>query len=243
MPIQLNDGIMRSFYPRYSYVNNTPHPDTRVTSIKFSQDGNKLVSVGNDRSVRLYNCDQGTVEQTVNVKKYGGLLVDFMDANDRVLVTSSKIDHSVRELNLVKQSYQTIYGGHTEPVISLAVHHGKRIFLTGSLDKSVALWDFRSPNAQSYQNKLPSDSPLVAFESSGNMFIVATSEAIQLYDLRGLRYGPFSEFAFNGDNAKWTNVKLSKKGDQILMSSSSSKIRLIDGIFGRLQQNFESKNS
>lgn len=242
MPIQLNDGIMRSFYPRYSYANNNSHPDIRVTSIKFSSDGKKLVAVCNDQHVRLYNCDEGTVERTIAVRKYGGVLADFMDTNDCVLITSSKRDAAVRELNLQKQSYQTIYAGHTAPVVSLAVHPAKRIFLTGSEDKSIALWDFRTQKPESFQNKF-ADTPLVAFETSGNLFVAAISGAIQIFDLRGLGYGPFSEFPFNRNDAKWTNIKLSKKGDQILLSSSSSKIRLIDGLMGRIQREFESKQA
>lgn len=238
--VPLSDGIMKSFYPRFSFPRCNPHPNKRITSIKFSASGTHLVEVGNDHVVKLYNCDQGTTEQTMDVRKYGGLLADFMDGNDRVLLTSTKKDHCLREMNFTRRGYQTVYDGHTDLVVSLAVHRESHIFLTGSKDKSVGLWDFRTQLPQSYQNKM-SDTPLVAFESRGNMFVVGLPHTIELYDLRGLGYGPFNEFAFNRDDTNWTNIKLSPKGDQILMSSSSARIRLMDAFFGRVVRNFESK--
>lgn len=239
MTIQLNDGLLKSFHPRYSFANNNPHPFHRVTCIKFSQDGNKLASICNDRSIHLINCDRGTIDHTENVKKYGAGICDFMDANDRILVTStSNVDQTVRELNFTKGSYQTTYGGHRALVVSLAVHQKNRMFLTGSEDKSVALWDFRSQKPESYQTKLP-DTPLVSFEPTGNLFFVTLQTSIQMYDLRGLGFGPFNEFIFNNDDVRWARAEVSPKGDQILMSSCSSKIRLIDAIFGRIQRNFE----
>lgn len=174
----------------------------------------------------------------MDVRKYGGHLADFMDADDRVILTSTKKDNCLREMNFTKRSYLTIYDGHTDQVVSLAVHRESRCFLTGSKDKSVGLWDFRSPFPQSFESRY-SDAPLVAFGPHGSMFVVGLPDAILLYDLRGLGSGPFNEFKLNRDDTNWTNIKMSPNGDYILMSSSSAKIRLIDGILGHHKRNFE----
>lgn len=238
----LNDRLMKSFHLRSSFPSFIPHQDKRIISMKFSNDGEKLVASSNYNNLKIYNCDIASQEYSLMLNKYGSGITDFMDTNDRVLITSTKRSHSVRELNVEKNAYQTKYDGHSGLVTSLSVHREKRFFLTGSEDKSVLLWDFRCQNPQNAQTDM-ADVPLTAFEPKGDMFIIGLqSKLIELYDIRGLGYGPFNEFKINPDESKWTSMKFSPTGEQILISSSGTKIRLIDSVFGKLQQVYGCKS-
>lgn len=235
----LTDRVMRSFYVRTSFPCFTPHPNKQVTSINFSNDGERLVASTNYRMLKIYNCDTSEQEFSLQLNKYGCGFTDFMDSNDRVLITSTaKKSHSIRELNIVKNAYQTIFKGHTDLVSSFAVHREKKIFLTAGHDKSIRLWDFRCDSAQGARTDMI-DAPLVAFEPNGEMFIVGlNSKVIEMYDLRGITSGPFSEIRLNPDDAKWQNIKFSPNGNLIMINSLGKKFRLIDSVMGRNQQMF-----
>ena len=56
-------------------------------------------------------------------------------------------------------------------------------FLSGSLDKTLRLWDLRSPNCQGLMHL--AGKPIAAFDPEGLIFSVGTNnESIKLYALR-----------------------------------------------------------
>lgn len=238
----LTDQVMQSFYIRTSFPCHFPHPNKGITSIKFSSDGERLVASTNSRVLKIYNCDTSDQEFSRQLNKYGCGLADFMDTNDRVLVTSTlEKNHSIRELNVVKNAYQTTFHGHSNMVSSLSVHREKKIFLSAAHDKSIRLWDFRCETPNDKQTDM-SDTPLIDFEPNGEMFIVGlNSRLIEMYDLRGIGYGPFNEIKLNPDESKWRSLKFSPNGKLIMINSIGSKFRLIDSVMGRNSQIFSGK--
>lgn len=58
-------------------------------------------------------------------------------------------------------------------------------FISGSLDKSLRLWDLRSPNCQGQMHL--GGRPVAAFDPEGLIFAAGiNSEMIKLYDLRSV---------------------------------------------------------
>ena len=88
-------------------------------------------------------------------------------------------------------------------------------FLSGSLDKSIRLWDLRSNHCQviSYAVDVISliifyrqglmklaGRPVAAFDPDGLIFAAGiNSESVKLYDLRSFDKGPFSSFKLQGN--------------------------------------------
>ena len=88
------------------------------------------------------------------------------------------------------------FRGHTKRVVTLCMSPTDDSFLSGSLDKSIRLWDLRSPNCQGLMQL--AGRPVAAFDPEGLIFAAGiNSESVKLYDLRSFDKGPFSSFKLN----------------------------------------------
>ena len=85
------------------------------------------------------------------------------------------------------------FPGHSKKVTCLCMSPADDLFISGSLDRTLRLWDLRSNNCQGLMN-LPSR-PVAAFDPEGLIFGVGMeANTIKLYDLRTFDKGPFSTF-------------------------------------------------
>lgn len=246
MDYEINDTAvyMSSFniFPNFRRpINNV---EKRIEWIKFSPDGEQLVAASNQRTLELYNCNTAQQENMFRLYKHGITVVDFIAANNKVLVGSAgahKHDYGIRALDMAKNQFITSYTGHTKPSASLAVDKDQQFFVSGSHDRTVQLFDVRTPHAELGRTNL-SSVPLVALHPQTEILAVALDDCrVELHDLRCLNYGPFATFKVNHDQIKWTSLKFSPNGNQLLISSNSSKIRILNSFTGSVQRVFGCK--
>ena len=118
-------------------------------------------------------------------------------------------------MSLKENKYIRYFGGHDKSVVTLAMNPADDTFLSGSLDKTIRLWDLRSNHCQvtmrdqqlNFLNhnfllqglmKL-SGRPVAAFDPDGLIFAAGiNSDSVKLYDLRSFDKGPFSSFKLQG---------------------------------------------
>ena len=107
------------------------------------------------------------------------------------MYASTKEDDTIRYHSLHDNKYLQYFKGHKERVISLEVSPVDDGFMSGSIDRTVRLWDLRTPNCRGLLH-LPS-SPLVAYDSSGVVFAIAINNfsRILLYDMNAFDKEPF----------------------------------------------------
>lgn len=232
--MKLVDHVVRSFKVAKVFRENTD----RINSIDFSPNGDTLISCSEDDQIVIYDCEKGTQVRTVNSKKYGVDLIHFTHAKNTAIHSSTKVDDTIRYLSLHDNKYIRYFPGHTKKVVSLCISPIEDTFLSGSLDKSLRLWDLRSPNCHGVMNV--SGRPVAAYDPEGLIFAAGVnSESIKLYDLRSFDKGPFVTFKLSQEKeCDWTGLKFSRDGKTILISTNGSTIRLIDAFHGTPLQTF-----
>lgn len=232
--MKLTDTVVKNFLVAKVFRENTD----RINSLDYSANGETLISSSDDDSIIIYDCQSGTPKRTLNSKKYGVDLIRYTHAANTAIHSSTKVDDTIRYLSLHDNKYIRYFQGHSKKVVTLCMSPVDDTFLSGSLDKTIRLWDLRSPNCQGLMN-LPGR-PVAAFDPEGLIFAAGiSSESLKLYDLRSFDKGPFATFKMQQDkDCDWTGLKFSPDGKLILISTNGQVIRLIDAFQGTPLQTF-----
>lgn len=234
--MKLSDTVVRSFQVIKDFVEN----EHQITAIDFKEDGKQMVSIDDDEKILIYDCDKGASACTVHTKKYGGDLIRFVPGQDCAIHNSTKKDDAIRYLSYGdRKEYLRYFPGHTRKVISLSISPNGNSFLSGSMDHTLRLWDFRAPNCQALLHS--TGRPIVTYDPEGVIFAVGIdSETIKLYDTRSFEKGPFftSPKIERERDCDWTGVKFSEDGNTILISTNGQVIRLFNAYDGKLMKTF-----
>lgn len=233
--MKLVDNVVKSFRVAKVFREN----NEKINSIDFSPTGESLISASDDDSIVIYDCFiEGKPKRTLYSKKYGVDHINYTHAGNTVIYASNKVDDAIRYQSLHDNKYLRYFTGHTKKVVTLSMSPVDDTFLSGSLDKTIRLWDLRSPNCQGLMH-LPGR-PVASFDPEGLIFAAGiNSEMIKLYDLRSFDKGPFTTFCLTPDkDCDWTKLKFSSDGKMILVSTNGSTLRLIDAFHGEPLQTF-----
>ncbi|XP_002130040.1 WD repeat-containing protein 82-like [Ciona intestinalis] len=233
--MKLGDSVVKSFRVAKVFRENTD----RINSIDFSANGENLISASDDDSIVIYDCaNEGKSKRTLNSKKYGVDHINYTHAGNTVIYSSNKVDDAIRYQSLHDNKYLRYFAGHTKRVVCLCMSPVDDSFLSGSLDKTIRLWDLRSPTCQG-RMQIPGR-PIASFDPEGLIFAAGiNSEMIKLYDLRSFDKGPFTTFRLQQDkDCDWTSLKFSSDGKLILIATNGTVIRLIDAFHGQPLQTF-----
>jgi len=232
--MKLVDSVVRSFKVAKVFKENTE----RINNMDFSPSGDLLISSAEDDQIVIYDCEKGTSKRTLNSKKYGVDLIHFTHAKNTAIHASTKIDDTIRYLSLHDNKYLRYFPGHMKKVTTLCMSPTDDSFLSGSLDKTLRLWDLRSPNCQGLMHV--NGKPVASFDPEGLIFAVGVNnDSVKLYDLRSFDKGPFITFKFgNEKDNEWASLKFSPDGRTIMICSYGSAIKLVDAFHGSPLQTF-----
>ncbi|KAF6101665.1 WD repeat domain 82 [Phyllostomus discolor] len=232
--MKLTDGVLRSFRVAKVFRENSD----KINCFDFSPNGETVISSSDDDSIVLYDCQEGKPKRTLYSKKYGVDLIRYTHAANTVVYSSNKIDDTIRYLSLHDNKYIRYFPGHSKRVVALSMSPVDDTFISGSLDKTIRLWDLRSPNCQGLMHL--QGKPVCSFDPEGLIFAAGVnSEMVKLYDLRSFDKGPFATFKMQYDRTcEWTGLKFSNDGKLILISTNGSFIRLIDAFKGVVMHTF-----
>ncbi|XP_074644146.1 WD repeat-containing protein 82-like [Tubulanus polymorphus] len=232
--MKLTDHVVRSFRVAKVFRENTD----KINCMNFSANGETLISSSDDDSIVIYDCQNGTPKRTLNSKKYGVDLIQYTHATNAAIHSSTKVDDTIRYLSLHDNKYIRYFPGHTKKVVTLCMSPVDDTFLSGSLDRTIRLWDLRSHNCQGLMHL--TGRPVAAFDPEGLIFAAGiNSEHVKLYDLRSFDKGPFATFKLTQDReCDWTGLKFSPDGKMILISTNGQAVHLIDAFQGASLQTF-----
>ncbi|KAI0951071.1 hypothetical protein AcW1_008211 [Taiwanofungus camphoratus] len=220
-----------------------------ITGISFDDRGDQLVTAAEDETFRLYSCKSGKQLKTLYSKKYGVDLPRFTHKNTAIVHASTKEDDTVRYHSLHDNKYLQYFKGHKQRVVSLEVSPVDDGFMSGSLDKTVRLWDLRTPTCRGLLN-LPS-SPIVAYDATGLVFAVGVNHysRILLYDQANFDKAPFLVITLEDPTLAlvsfppraifMTSLSFSTNGKYLLVGCSGDAHYIMDAFEGHLLAKLE----
>ncbi|KAH9940987.1 WD40-repeat-containing domain protein [Amylocystis lapponica] len=215
-----------------------------ITGISFDDRGDQVVTAAEDETFRLYNCKSGKQLKVLYSKKYGVDLPRFTHKNTAIVHASTKEDDTVRYHSLHDNKYLQYFKGHKQKVVSLEVSPVDDGFMSGSLDRTVRLWDLRTPTCRGLLN-VPS-SPIVAYDASGLVFAIAVNHysRILLYDQANFDKAPFLVITLEDPTLALvsfppraifvTSLAFSTNGKYLLVGCSGDAHYVIDAFEGHL---------
>ncbi|KAF4383220.1 hypothetical protein F8388_009251 [Cannabis sativa] len=238
----------------------------RISSIDFHKTSTYLVTASDDESIRLYDVASATNScsivhleidtnfgssmasclKTINSKKYGVDLVCFTSHPTTVIYSSKNgWDESLRLLSLHDNKYLRYFKGHHDRVVSLSLCARKECFISGSLDRTVLLWDQRAEKCQGLLRV--QGRPATAYDDQGLVFSIAFGGYIRMFDARMYEKGPFDIFSVGGDVSDANVIKFSNDGRLMLLTTMDGHIHVLDSFRGTLLSTYNvkpvSKNS
>ncbi|KAG1734139.1 WD40-repeat-containing domain protein [Suillus lakei] len=200
-----------------------------ITAITFDDRGDQVLTAAEDETFRLYSCKTGK--------------------HTTVVHASTKEDDTIRYHSLHDNKYLQYFKGHSGRVVSLEVSPIDDGFMSGSLDKTVRLWDLRAPTCRGLLN-LPA-SPIVAYDSSGLVFAVGVNHysRILLYDQANYDKDPFLTITLEDPTLAlvsypprpiyMTSLSFSPNAKYILVGCSGDAHYILDAFEGHLLAKLE----
>ncbi|RDB25808.1 WD repeat-containing protein 82 [Hypsizygus marmoreus] len=220
-----------------------------ITGICFDDRGDQLITAGEDETFRVYSCKSGKHVKTLHSKKYGVDLPRFTHKNTAIVHASTKEDDTIRYHSLHDNKYLQYFKGHKGKVVSLEVSPVDDGFMSGSLDKTVRLWDLRAPACRGLLS-LPS-TPIIAYDATGVVFAVAVNNysRILLYDQANFDKAPFlvitledptlSLISYPPRPIYMTSMSFSSNGKYLLVGCSGDAHYILDAFEGHLLAKLE----
>ncbi|MFV8051179.1 WD40 repeat domain-containing protein [Mycobacterium sp. 48b] len=161
--------------------------DSSVNSLAYSTDGSRIVSVGDDKMVRLWDARTGRPIREP-LKGHSELLQSVAFSPDGKLIASAGDDHTVRLWDAVTgQSVGSPLVGHAGSVLNVAFSRdGHRLVTTSMSDGTVRLWNVGTEATGKQTRPLVIDDPSVitaAFRPDGRRLATAGVDGtIRLWD-------------------------------------------------------------
>lgn len=208
-----------------------------VTGMDFTYDGLNLVTCGEDNSVFVYSCERAQRTRHLRCEKYGCSLIRFLhnDKDGAVAASRSETDHVLKYWDFHENKYLRLFRGHAARPLSISPHPYEDVFLTGSEDRTVMLWDLRQERPSA---KINGQGPTVAsFDQQGLVFAASVGRPkVHLFDTRNFAKGEFTCFDVSAhlrEEQPIRHVQFSPCGKYLLVRTAS-QLLLIDAFDGEL---------
>lgn len=226
-----------------------------VSSLDFTNDGELLLSAGEDERICVYSCQSGTLNRVVQCPQHGVSIARFTHDPLTVLCASRRTagrpatasfapaadEHALRYHSLHDNTYLRFFRGHTADVHGLELSPKEDCFASIAADNTLRTWDLRSPNCSGmmqfdsagYQSSL-------SYDPEGLVLAVAAcGSMVKLFDVRYYSKGPFVTWTPVGNQPKnFSCISFSRDGKMMLLGTGQGIIYNLDAFTGALLQQY-----
>ncbi len=203
-----------------------------VNSVAISPDGQYIVSGSRDKTVKLWDVEDRVLLHTFDGHKSEVNSVAF--SPDGQYIVSGSLDKTVKLWDVKNQvllhtfnghEEAIIFNGHEEAIISVDFSPDGQYIVSGSLDKTVKLWDVKNKVILHTFNGHESGVNSVSF-SPDSQYIVSGSldKTVKLWDVKN----KVILHTFNGHKEKVNSVAFSPDGQYIVSGSYDKTVKLWD---------------
>jgi mitogen-activated protein kinase organizer 1 len=154
-----------------------------VYTVKYSKDGNHLLSGSQDKTVKLWSPDKGLLIRSYEMHTQP--ILDLAIAEDNAKFASVGLDKYVYLSDSIKGTTLRRFFGHSERVNTVSFNPQETVLVSGSYDCSVRIWDLKSQSLEPIQIlKEAKDSITKVLVFDDKIFAACVDGSIRKYDLR-----------------------------------------------------------
>eukprot|EP00049_Salpingoeca_infusionum_P018297 m.356560 g.356560 ORF g.356560 m.356560 type:complete len:353 (-) comp17581_c0_seq1:295-1353(-) len=191
---------------------------------RYNPNGECLASAGFDRQIMLWKT-LGECENYGVLEGHGGAVLGLSWASDETHLYSASSDKTCAVWDTVVGERVRKLKGHSDIVNAVcAARNNTSLFVSGSDDNSVRVWDARSKNpVTTFDNGYQVTA--VAFHQEGDQVISAgIDNDVKVWDIKT---GSMA-FAMQGHTNTVTGMALSPNGKQLLTTAMDNTVRIWD---------------
>ncbi|KAL2889493.1 Vegetative incompatibility protein HET-E-1 [Ceratocystis lukuohia] len=229
--IELNSGVEENWN---ACLQTLKGHDDLVTSVVFSNDGQRLASGSWDKTVKIWDATSGTCLQTL--EGHDNLVVSVAFSNDGQRLASGSSDKTVKIWDATSGTCMQTLEGHDDWVKSVVFSNDGQRLASGSSDKTVKIWDPTSGTClqtlEGHDNLVTS----VVFSNDGQRLASGSwDKTVKIWDATS---GTCLQ-TLEGHDDWLTSVAFSNDGQRLASGSSDKTVKIWDATSGTCLQTLE----
>ncbi len=193
--------IQQSIAQAPRIVINPMGHSAKIHNLLFTPDGKKIISISEDKTIRIWNADNGEVdrkfESQIGDGPEGMLYASALSPNGKLLAVAgykvnSEKDNYIIIIDVEKGVQVSTAIGHADVILSLSFNGAGTYLASGGADNAVKIWKVDSEPILKLVTTLPIPSQVscVSFNSTSQDLAVShESKDILVFALRGLDNG------------------------------------------------------
>lgn len=223
-------------FPMFSSLSLSHHQD-EVWYIAFSNDGTRLATAGQDKSVFIYDTTKSfQLIHHLEDHDAGVCYVAWSPDDTKIITCTREPDCMARLWDARDGSLMTTITDFQHPVSAAAWAPDGQTFIIGSQDhhQALAVWDINEEIVYKWQEEKMRVYDL-SLSPDGTRLVVLLMTSIVVYDFATRE--KIAEWAF--EDVRMTSVNISADSKLMLVSMNENKIKLMVIDTGEVLQSFE----
>jgi len=201
-----------------------PGAGNAVLALAFAPDGNRLAVSCVDQFIRIYNLEHPEQMPTVITGRSPRLRTLAFSKDGKHLASASDIDDAVRIWDPLTGELVTELKGHTNGILSIAFSPDGLSLASGSYDKTVRVWDWKTGKATILEGHHGSVNGVAFSGDGGSLASVSSDHTLRVWDLRGDQ----RDQVFEGSPGQLFSVAFHPQGRRLATVGQDKTVRLWD---------------